>query len=244
MVIRVIVNGAFGRMGQETVNMLKQFPNEFLLVGECGHQDNLDKQIKKLQPQIVIDFTTAEAAYHNAKIIINNHVHPVIGTSGFLPNQIQELQAQCHIQQLGGIIAPNFSIGAILMMKCAVECSHYFDHVEIIELHHDQKADAPSGTAIKTADMIAKVKKVTSPKVQENEIISGARGAKQHDIHIHSVRLPGLTAHQKILFGNAGELLTIQHDSFNRASFMPGIRLACHKVLELKELIYGLENII
>ena len=161
-----------------------------------------------------------------------------------LPEQVAELKALCTKQKLGGIIAPNFAIGAVLMMKYSQDAAKYFPHVEVIELHHDRKADAPSGTAIKTANLLAESRDSVPEKIAEKEIIPGARGANAEEIRIHSVRLPGLVAHQEVLFGGQSQTLTIRHDSFHRDSFMPGVCLACKKVMDLNELIYGLEHLL
>ena len=156
-----------------------------------------------------------------------------------------ELQKLCAQAGLGGLIAPNFAIGAVLMMKFAKEAIRYMPNVEIIELHHDRKADAPSGTAIKTLNMLAEARKQKpDPIVDEKEILPGARGAQSEGIHVHSIRLPGLVAHQEVIFGGKSETLTLRHDSIHRESFMPGVCFGCKKVIELKELIYGLENLL
>jgi len=243
MAIRILVNGAQGKMGQQTVSAVKA-DKELELVAELGKQDNLLEAIKNSQAEVVVDFTTASAAYENAKQIIEVGVHPVIGTSGFLPEQIKEIVTACHEKKLGGIIAPNFSIGAVLMMKFSKDTAHYFKDVEIIELHHDGKEDSPSGTAIKTSEMITAGRGKIPEKKVGTETLKGARGATNHGISIHSVRLPGLVAHQEVIFGGIGETLTIRHDSINRECFMPGVLLACKKVVGLDKLVYGLEHIL
>lgn len=241
MAIRVIVNGADGKMGRETVKAVER--DEVLeLVGESSRRDDLAKMIAQTHADVVVDFTIASAGFNNASIIIAAGAHPVIGTTGFLPDQIQELQKRCAKQKLGGIIAPNFSIGAILMMRFAKQAAHYFSHAEIIEMHHSGKEDSPSGTAIKTAEMIVAGRKELIPIKKSRETIPHARGANFEEVAIHSVRLPGLVAHQAVLFGGRGETLTIRHDSIHRESFMTGVKLACKKVMELDHLVYGLEN--
>ena len=148
-------------------------------------------------------------------------------------------------QNLGGVIAPNFAIGAALMMKFAVEASKYFPSVEIVELHHDRKLDAPSGTAIRTAEMIVTAgRRPTSRDVSEIESLSGARGGALEGIRIHSIRLPGLIAHQEVILGNEGQILTIRHDSTSRTSFMPGVILAIRRVTDLDRLVYGMESLL
>lgn len=243
MSIRILVNGAGGKMGQEVIKTIEK-QNDFELVGKLYRDSNLAPAIRTTRANIVIDFTCADVAFQNCETIIRNGAHPVVGTTGFLPHQIIALQELAETQRLGGIIAPNFSIAAILMMRYAKEIANYFPHVEIIELHHNGKVDAPSGTAIKTAEIISANKEKILPLVKEKEIISGARGAVKNDIHIHSIRLPGLVAHEEIIFGDVGQTLTLRHDTYNREAFMPGVMLACRKVSELNKLIYGLESLI
>ncbi|GAB4224334.1 MAG: 4-hydroxy-tetrahydrodipicolinate reductase [Gammaproteobacteria bacterium] len=243
MPIRVLVNGANGRMGKFATAAIEADP-ELELVAQTDRHNNLREAIDANKTQVVVDFTTAESAYDNLATIVACGAHPVIGTSGLLTDQITHMQTQCAKQHLGGIIAPNFSIGAVLMMKYAQDAARYLDHVEIIELHHDQKQDSPSGTALKTADMIAENLRSHQHLAEQKETIPGARGARHHNIHIHALRLPGLVAHQQVIFGAQGETLTIRHDSLNRECFMPGVLLACKKVMDLNELVYGLEHIL
>ena len=241
MSIKILVNGASGRMGQITTAALRN-DARFQLVAAGSRHDDLGQLIKKSGAQVVIDFTIADHAYQNTKIIIAAGAHPVIGTTGFLPEQVKELQAECKQKKLGGIIAPNFSLSVILLMRFAQQAAKYFTHAEVIELHHDKKREAPSGTAVKTAQLIAAVR--DNQKVDDMEIFKGARGANVSDIQVHSIRLPGLMAHEEILFGAEGELLTLRTDVFNRSAYIPCILLACEKVLTLKELVYGLEDIL
>lgn len=244
MPIKILVNGAFGRMGQITAKAVKSHPN-FELVGQTGREYNLTQSIKDSHAQIVIDFTSPEAVFENTTHIINAGAHPIIGTTGLTLDQVKKLQEKCAQLKLGGIIAPNFSLGGVLMMKYAREIVKYMPNVEIIELHHDKKADSPSGTAMRTAEMLAEAApKVNQPTKPIRETVPGARGANYHQIPIHAVRLPGFLAHQQIIFGNTGETLTLRHDSIDRECFMPGVILACEKVQKLQELIYGLENIL
>lgn len=240
--IRVIVNGASGRMGQETVKALAQ-ANDFKIVAQTGHDDDLAALIQSSSAEVVVDFTRPDCVYENTKTIIEQGAHPVIGTTGLSQQQIIELQSLAKQKQLGGLIVPNFSIGAILMMKFAQQAAHYLPHVEIIEMHHDKKLDAPSGTAVKTAHMIAATRASQPDLPQCKESITGARGGNYENIPIHSIRLPGFLAHQMVIFGGEGETLTIKHDSISRTCFMPGVLLACRKVTALKELVYGLEHV-
>ncbi|QMT61737.1 4-hydroxy-tetrahydrodipicolinate reductase [Legionella sp. PC997] len=243
MLTRVIVNGANGKMGSMACETLNNH-NEFELVAQLGKEDNLAQAIKDTQTQIVVDLTRADCVYQNTLTIINHGAHPVIGTSGLLPNQINELTAFCESRRLGGIIAPNFSISAVLMMIFAAKAAEYFPEVEIIEAHHQQKLDAPSGTALKTAEMIAAARKNPKNKLNLKELIPGARGGVHGEVNIHSLRLPGVIARQQVIFGSVGETLTITDDCIDRRSFMPGIILSCQKVLGLSTLIYGLEHLL
>ncbi len=243
MVAKVLVNGANGKMGQEAVKAITS-DAELELVATCGRQDNLAETIRMSQANIVIDLTIADTVFTNTKIIIENNAHPIIGTSGLLPEQVQQLTEQCLQKKLGGIIVPNFSIGAVLMMHFSSIAAQYLPHVEVIEQHHDGKRDAPSGTAIKTAEMIMQARCEPPTTKEEQELLIGARGAEQHNIHIHSVRLPGIVAKQQVIFGSDSETLMIEHNSIHRRSFMPGLLLACKKVTQLDSLLYGLESIL
>ncbi len=219
--IKIIVNGAQGKMGQETVAAIQQAP-DFSLIGTLTRSDNLADKIKTLKPDVVIDFTTPSSVFENTQTIIAGGARPVIGTTGLTISHIETLQKMCRDKKLGGIIAPNFSLGAVLMMKMAQMAAEYFPDIEIIEYHHPAKKDSPSGTALKTAQLIQ----------------------RDNKIPIHSVRLPGFVASQTVIFGGQQETLTIHHDSIHREAFMPGVLMACRKVMLLDELIYGLEQLI
>ena len=243
MTIRVLVNGALGRMGQEAVQSLRA-DSRFEVVGTCGRSDDLFAAIKGSQADVAVDFTNAGVVFDNSQKILAAGARPVIGTSGLMPPQIEQLKSMAQAKNLGGIIAPNCSLGAILMIKYATQWIKYFPEAEIIELHHEGKLDAPSGTALRTAQTMAALRdKVPEPR-PEHILVKGARGANVEGIHVHSIRLPGLVAHQEIIFGGLDETLTVRHDSLNRRCFMPGVLLACEKVMGLTELVYGLENII
>jgi 4-hydroxy-tetrahydrodipicolinate reductase len=240
--IRILVNGALGRMGRHAVQAIEQ-DSELSLIATGDHHDNLSALIEQHQPQVIVDFTTAENIFQNLTTIIQHNIHPVIGTTGLLEQEIKLLQQQSAEKKLGGIIAPNFSIAAVLLMKYAADAARYYPNVEIIELHHDGKLDAPSGTAIKTANMIAAAQNIHEPKASK-EIFAGSRGAQVHNIPIHAIRLPGLVAHEEVIFGGLGETLHLRHNTIDRQCFMPGLLLACKKVIHLKELVYGLEYIL
>ncbi len=262
--IRVIVAGPRGRMGREAVQLVKETPNfelaavidrknEGKLLSEVEGFAGLDVPVfidpaecfQQANADVLIDLTTPERGYIHTKTALEHNVRPVVGTTGFTPEQLDELKGLAEQKGIGCIIAPNFAIGAILMMKFSEMASKYFDDVEIIEMHHDQKLDAPSGTAIKTAEMITNNRK---PKKQghedEKETIKGARGADFEGMRVHSVRLPGLVAHQQVLFGAGGQTLTIRHDSYHRASFMSGVKVSVETVMGLDTLVYGLESIL
>lgn len=241
--IRVLINGCRGRMGQESVKAVTE-DTGLELVAQTDIGDNLSEKIIQAKAQVVVDFTVATVVMENAVAIIESGARPVIGTSGLLSEQISQLQELCKMHNNGGLIAPNFAIGAVLMMKYAQDAAKYFPNAEVIELHHDRKLDSPSGTAIKTANLIAESRNMINEKVDEEEIIPGARGAEAHGIRIHSVRLSGLVAHQEVIFGGQSQTFKIRHDSIHRDSFMPGLCLACKKVMHLKELVYGLEHLL
>lgn len=243
MTIRVIVNGARGKMGSLASDTLSNHP-QFELVGQLTKQDNLAQAIRDTDAQVVVELTRADCVYHNSVTIISSGARPVIGSSGLLDSQIEKLTTLCTAKNLGGIIVPNFSISAVLMMMFAAKASAYMSEVEIIEAHHQHKLDAPSGTALKTAQMIAQARKNPKNALSLKELIPNARGASYQDINIHSIRLPGVLARQQVLFGSVGETLSITHDSIDRACFMPGVVLACQQVMELNTLVYGLEHIL
>ena len=242
--IRVLVNGAKGRMGQEVVKAVTAAA-DLELVDQTDLGDDLIARIKASQAQAVVDFTTAAVAFENTRKILEAGVHPVVGTSGLLAEQVAELQQLAEDKGIGGLIAPNFAIGAVLLMKYAQDAAKYLPDVEVIELHHNRKADAPSGTAVKTAQLIAEARQeIPKALVEEKELFEGARGSEVHGVRVHSLRLPGLVAHQEVIFGGTGETLTIRHDSIHRESFMPGVCLACRKVIGTQQIFYGLEHLL
>lgn len=239
----VIINGAQGKMGQLACEAIHKHPDFELLAG-LGRSDDLGQAICDLNASIVVDLTRADSAYQNTLAIIKQGAHPVIGTSGLLDAEIQELRELCAKANLGGLIVPNFSIAAVLMMQFAAKAAHYLPDVEIVEAHHPAKADAPSGTALKTADVIAKARTEAANLPRCQEIVPGALGALHHDVRIHSMRLPGTLAQQDVVFGQLGETLTLRHQTIDRLSFMPGVLLACQKVQKLDGLVYGLDTLL
>ena len=242
---RVIVNGAHGKMGALACQTLEAHP-DFQLVARLTRGDDLRGAIHSTRAELVIDLTRADCVYENTRAIIEEGAHPVIGSSGLLAEQIHALTTLSDKKKLGGIIVPNFSIACVLMMRFAAQAARLLPDVEIIESHHPQKVDAPSGTAIKTAEMIAlaRANNPTSTHSSVKELLPGARGATHHKIPIHSLRLTGILANQQVIFGNTGETLTLTHNSLDRSSFMPGLILACQKVQALKTLFYGLEHLL
>lgn len=241
--IKVLVNGAKGRMGSEVMNAVNEDP-ELELVGGIDQGDDLAASIASLSPDVVVDFTVASAGFNNAKTIIAAGAHPVVGTSGFQQAQVDELKKLAAEKKLGGLIAPNFSIGAVLMMKFSAQTAKYMPDVEVIEAHSVQKEESPSGTALRTAELIAEGRVSAAEKTSHKELVPGARGATLHDVPLHSIRLPGVVAQQTVFFGGLNETLKIEHNSQHRTSFMPGVCLACKKVVNSEELFYGLEYLL
>lgn len=240
---KIIVNGASGKMGSLASETLDNHP-DFDLVAQTGSKDNLAKIIEDTQADIVLDLTRADCVYENTLTIVNSAAHPVIGTSGLNNEQILLLKNLCAEKKRGGIIVPNFSISAVLMMHFSAIAARFFSEVEIIEAHHQQKLDSPSGTALKTAEMIAQARKHPKNQLEMKEIIPAARGGVYQEINIHSLRLPGFIAEQQVIFGNKGETLTIKDTCIDRISFMPGVVLACQEVVKLDSLYYGLEHVL
>jgi 4-hydroxy-tetrahydrodipicolinate reductase len=241
--VRVLVNGAKGKMGSESVRAITQHP-ALTLVGETNRGDDLTSVIQEARAEVVVDFTAASSGFENTKKILLSGCRPVIGTSGFQAEQVSQLRSLAEERGLGGLIAPNFALGAVLMMKFAQQAAAYLPNIEIVELHHDRKEESPSGTALRTAELIDEGRRVAVTLPVDKPIIPGARGAHLHDVAIHSIRLPGLVAHQQVLCGGEGESLTIRHDSLNRTSFMAGVCLACEKAPGLNTLVYGLEHLL
>lgn len=238
--VKVIVNGAKGRMGSEAVRAI-QNDDALELVAECDFGDDLSALIKSSGAQVVVDLTAASAGFSNTQTILNAGACPVIGTSGFQVEQVNQLQALAAEKNLGGLIAPNFSIGAVLMMKFSAEAAKYLPDAEVIEAHSPQKEESPSGTGIRTAELIAAARTKTPVECSDKELIEGARGAELNGVKLHSIRLPGVVAQQTVFFGGLSETLKIEHNSQHRESFMPGICLACKEVVKRNELVYGLE---
>lgn len=247
--IKVAVCGALGKMGREVVNAVESAEDMELVAKIDIAADNMYRTIEEAARvediDILIDFTQPKSIYENALYCLNNGIKIVIGTTGLTDEQIENLRQLSVEKNTGCFIAPNFSTGAVLMMMFARQAAKYFDNAEIIEFHHNQKKDAPSGTSIKTAQMMAEVKPdFALNNSDEVETVEGARGGNAYsNIHIHSVRMPGYTASQEVILGSSGQVLTIRHDSMDRKCYMPGILLAVRHTAHANNFIYGLDNI-
>jgi 4-hydroxy-tetrahydrodipicolinate reductase len=261
MAIRVLVSGS-GKMGREVLSAVCRDPDleAVGVVDLYAGEDYISLPdgsglapfgteptalITRTRPDVIVDFTNSDWTPRLAREAIAAKVKLVIGTSGLGEPFLRELEGECKKAGVGAVVASNFAIGAIVMQHLAGIAARYFPTAEIIELHHDRKVDAPSGTAIATAQLMAEAREqpFTVPPTQ-TENIPGTRGGTQDGVTIHSVRLPGLVAHQEVIFGGSGETLTIRHDTFSRESFMPGVVLAVHTVMGLDEMVLGLDRVI
>ena len=259
----VIVNGACGRMGQAVLKAVQEADGLELvgavdikggadtgsLVGLPANgilvETDLEALLARKKPEVMVDFTRPDVVFGNVMTALAHKTSPVVGTTGLSDEQKAEIAKAAEENDTPAFIAPNFALGAVLLMVMSRQAAKYMPDVEIIELHHDKKLDAPSGTAIQTAAMIAEVRKAHKQgNPDEFEKLEGARGADYEGMHIHSVRLPGYVAHQEVIFGGLGQTLTIRHDSMNRESFMPGVVLAAKKVRSLEGLTVGLDKLL
>lgn len=248
--IKVAVCGANGKMGKEVClavqnNKDMELAARIDLLGEDTFK-TIEEALKATKFDVLVDFTQPKSIFENAKFCLNNGINIVIGTTGLSDEQIEQLKKLSQENKTGCLIAPNFSTGAVLLMMFAQKAAKYFDNAEIIELHHNQKKDAPSGTAIKTALMMSKAKEnFKNGNCPETETIEGSRGGNSYsDIQIHSVRLPGYVASQEVLFGSDGQVFKIRHDTTDRKCYMGGVLLAINNVYNNKDFVYGLENIL
>jgi 4-hydroxy-tetrahydrodipicolinate reductase len=263
--IRVAVCGAAGRMGREVVRAVAEADGLSLVaaidVVEAGRDagelsgvgplgvaitDYLPSALLSTKPDVMVDFTVPSFALANIQTALETRVSPIVGTTGLTPADIEQVRTWAAEADIGALIAPNFAIGAVLMMQFAEQAAKYMPDAEIIELHHENKLDSPSGTAVMTAQKIVAARE-TAPRPEPSgtvEKIPGGRGAVLDGVHIHSVRLPGYVAHQEVIFGGLGQTLTLRHDSTDRRSFMPGVILAVRKVRGLKGLTVGLEHLL
>jgi len=246
VVVRVGVLGARGRMGAEVCHAVESVP-DLDLVARVDLGDSLNDLVDA-GAEVVVDFTHPDAVLDNLHFCVDHDIRVVVGTSGFTPAKLETVRSWLAGKpSLGVLIAPNFALGAVLTMKFAQLAARYYPSVEIIELHHAGKADAPSGTAAHTAALIAESRAsagLGKAPDATTSALDGARGALVDDVHVHSVRLAGLVAHQEVLFGGQGETLTIRHDSLDRKSFMPGVLLGVREVMTRDGLTVGLENVL
>jgi 4-hydroxy-tetrahydrodipicolinate reductase len=241
--IKVAVLGSRGRMGSEVVKAVNE-AKDLELVAELDLGDSLDTLVSA-GAQVVVDFTTPDSVMANLEFVISKNIHAVIGTTGFDDARIAKIKSLLSTSKSGVLIAPNFAIGAVLMMEFATKAAKYFESAEIIELHHPNKVDAPSGTAARTAELMSAARKeagLSAGPDATTTSLDGARGATVGQIPVHSVRLRGLVAHQEVLLGGIGETLTIRHDSIDRVGFMPGVLLGVRQVVKHPGLTFGLEN--
>jgi 4-hydroxy-tetrahydrodipicolinate reductase len=260
--IKVVVNGALGRMGQQVISAVAADPDLHLVGGADLKADrdylaapalskkvplvsNLISLIEMFHPDVVVDFTVAEAALSAARLSLKNGSNIVMGTTGLSEKDLKEIEALALQYKKGVVVAANFAIGAVVLMHLAKIASRYFDNAEIIELHHDKKLDAPSGTALATAKGMIKARgKAFNYPVTEKETLKGTRAGQIDGISIHSVRLPGLVACQEVIFGALGQTLSIRHDTISRECFMPGVILAVKEVVKRHGLVIGLDSLL
>ena len=247
--IKVAVCGALGRMGTEVCKAVEECEQTELVakidIAGAGTYQSIEDAARVCDIDVLVDFTQPKSIFENAKFCLNNGIKIVVGTTGLKDEEIEVLKNLSEEKNTGCLIAPNFSTGAVLMMMFARQAAKYFENAEIIEFHHNQKKDAPSGTAIKTAQLMAEENpNFATGNCPETETIEGSRGGTSYsNIHIHSVRMPGYMASQEVLFGAMGQTLTIRHDSTDRKCYMPGVLLAVKHVAEHNDFVYGLDNI-
>ncbi len=271
----VLVSGALGRMGSEVVNSVLNSSDCELVAAIDTNQKNNGENIsqllnlkksdvlvsndlegslcsisqdyrnEKIKP-VLVDFTHPDSVYENTRSAIAYGISPVVGTTGLTPSQINDLAIFAQKANIGCAIIPNFSVGMVLLQQAASVAAKFYDNIELIEMHHNQKADSPSGTCIKTAEMIEEYpKEYNQSLVKESESLKGVRGGvRDSGLNIHSIRLPGLLAHQVVIMGSPGETYTIKHDTIDRKAYMPGVLQAIRKIGKFDSLIYGLEKLI
>ena len=248
--IKVAVCGALGKMGQEVVAAVEASDDMQLVakidIASSEMYRTIEEAARVEEIDVLVDFTQPKSIYENALYCLNNGIKMVIGTTGLTDAQIDNLKKLSAEKNTGCLIAPNFSTGAVLMMMFAKQAAKYFDNAEIIELHHNQKKDAPSGTAIKTAQLMAEANSdMAKGNCAEVETIEGSRGGTSYaNIHIHSVRMPGYIASQEVIFGASGQILKVRHDSMDRKCYMQGVLLAVRHTFKENDFVYGLDNIL
>ena len=242
-VLRIAVNGARGKMGQTVVDFIKKH-NTLKLSATVDRGDDLAQKVKRSNTNVVVDFTHPEIRMETVKNVLFAGAAAVVGTTGFTPKDLETIESWVNETGKGCVIAPNFIIGNVLMQQFVKQAALYYEYAEIIEYHHEQKVDFPSGTAIKTAELMSE--KRTKFKCSNDQVanIAGARGGNFNGIKLHAVRMPGFIASQEVILGDIGQYLTIRHDSIERNSYMPGILIASEYISEKAELVYGLEHIL
>ena len=273
--IPVLVSGALGKMGSEVVNTVLNSPDCELVAAIDINKQNNGKNISQLLnlkssevfvsndlegslctisqdyrnqniKPVLVDFTHPDSVFDNTRSAIAYGISPIIGTTGLSSSQINDLSIFAQKAEVGCAIIPNFSVGMVLLQQAASVAAKFYDNIELIEMHHNQKADSPSGTCIKTAEMIEEYpKQYNQPLVNESESLKGVRGGvRESGLNIHSIRLPGLLAHQVVIMGSPGETYTIRHDTIDRKAYMPGVLQTIRKIGSFKSLVYGLERLI
>ena len=266
-ILRVVINGALGKVSREVTKAIDSEPG-MKIVGATEKEvtqyyfalpetselvpfsSDLDSLLKKCQPDVVVDFTNAEASMASARIALKQKVNMVIGTTGLSEENLAEISELCHAYEVGAVVASNFSLGAAVLIRLCKIAANFFAHAEIIEMHHDKKIDAPSGTAIATAKAMSQARSEQGEEPPfiyhkaEKEIISGTRGGQLDGIAIHSLRMPGFMACQEVIFSGTGETLSLRHEAISRECYAPGVILAIREVVKHKGLIYGLDTLL
>jgi len=242
--MKVLINGFKGKMGDTAVTAVTN-EDGLEFVGGVEKGDDLLRAIQDNNPDVVVDLTHPTVVFENCQTILSAGKSAVVGTTGLSDAELQQLDALAKEKNVAILVCPNFAISAILMMRFAKEAAKWMQRCEIIEYHHDKKADAPSGTAIKTAQMIAEAASdINKEPLDEEELYEGARGATVENIPVHAIRIPGVVANQEVIFGTQGQSLSIRHDTINRDAFMPGLMMAIKATKSVTGLVYGLENVL
>jgi 4-hydroxy-tetrahydrodipicolinate reductase len=241
-VIRVGVIGHAGRMGSEVCRAIEA-DDDLDLVTRIGRTDELNKLLDT-GAEVAVDFTTPEAVANNVRWCVDHDIHVVVGATGLREADLTDIEKLVGAGRAHVFIAPNFALGAVLMMSFASQAARFYEHCEIVERHHERKIDAPSGTALRTAELVAGAHGRPWPQRRDNELLSGSRGGDARGVRIHSLRTSGSVAHQEVIFGGMGETLTVRHDSLDRSSFMPGVVLAIKRVGQVEGVTVGLEHLL
>ena len=242
MTIKVGVIGANGRMGSEVCRAVEG-DDELELVARVEHEDSLD-ELTSAGTAVAVDFTTPKSVMDNVRFCLDHDVHAVVGTTGLSPDDLTSVAGWAKTSNANAFVAPNFALGAVLMMQFAAQAAPFFHSAEIVERHHERKLDAPSGTALRTAELMNERRDAAWADSSSKETLSGSRGGDADGIRVHSLRVRGSVAHQEVVLGAEGETLTIRHDSLDRVSFMPGVVLAIKRVSSLDGLVVGLEHLL